>query len=100
MLFRSETLRLFISACPATRAPVFAAAWPDAFDARWPQRVVKIDPDQRKAMGYALDDAAKAVGALNRLLGADVPTAYTAAKKKWAAPVKPVAVPAGGAPAP
>ena len=56
--------------------------------------------DQRKAMGYALDDAAKAVAAPNRLLGTDVPAAYTAAKKKWAAPVKPVAVPAGGAPAP
>jgi mannose-6-phosphate isomerase-like protein (cupin superfamily)/CDGSH-type Zn-finger protein len=46
-----ETSRLFISACPATRAPAFAADWPGAFDAQWPERVVKIDPDQRKAMG-------------------------------------------------
>jgi hypothetical protein len=56
--------------------------------------------DQRKATGYALDDAAKAVAVLNRLLGTDVPAAYATAKKKWAAPVKPVAVPAGGAAAP
>jgi photosystem II stability/assembly factor-like uncharacterized protein len=54
--------------------------------------------DQRKAMGYALDDAAKAIAALNRLLGTDVPAAYTAAKKKWASPVKPVAVPAAAMP--
>ena len=50
--------------------------------------------DQQKALGYAIEDATKAVAELNRLAGSDIPAAYKAAKKEWGRSVKTVATPA------
>jgi len=51
--------------------------------------------DQRKSLGYALEDAEKAVAALNTLVSADVPAAYQrVAKKEWPRKVKAVQAPA------
>ena len=45
--------------------------------------------DERKALGYALDDAGKAVAELRKLADVDIPHAYTAAGKRWTRPGKP-----------
>ncbi|HVZ47312.1 MAG TPA: hypothetical protein VG916_00900, partial [Gemmatimonadaceae bacterium] len=49
--------------------------------------------DQRKALGYAMEDARKALAAFNRIVSTDIPAAYKAAGKAWPAVVKPVAAP-------
>ena len=49
--------------------------------------------DQRAVLGFAIEDATKAVGELNKLTGTEIPAAYKAAKKTWSAPVKVVAAP-------
>jgi photosystem II stability/assembly factor-like uncharacterized protein len=51
--------------------------------------------DQLKALGYAVDDAQKALAELNKLVGSEIPTAYkSVANKPWTRTVKPVAAPA------
>jgi len=51
--------------------------------------------DQRKSLGYAIEDAEKAVGALNTLVSTDVPAGYQrVAKKEWPRKVKAVQAPA------
>jgi hypothetical protein len=51
--------------------------------------------DQRKALGYAIEDAEKAVADLNKLVTTDIPTAYQrVAKKEWSRKVKGVQPPA------
>jgi photosystem II stability/assembly factor-like uncharacterized protein len=52
--------------------------------------------DQRKSLGYALDDARKVTGELNRLVATDIPAAYKAVGKTWSRPVPSVQPPAGG----
>jgi hypothetical protein len=61
--------------------------------------------DQRKSLGYAIEDAGKAVATLNRLTATDIPAAYRAANKSWskkvgsvAIPVAPASSPRGGTP--
>jgi hypothetical protein len=50
--------------------------------------------DQLSALGYAVEDAKKAVGELNTLVGTEIPGAYQrVAKKEWARRVKPVTMP-------
>lgn len=44
-------LHAFVSACPAADAIEWADAMPDAFDAGFPERVVRVDPAKRNAMG-------------------------------------------------
>ena len=41
----------------------------------------------------AVEDATKATGELNKIVGTDISAAYKAAKKEWAAPVKKVMTP-------
>ena len=53
--------------------------------------------DQGRSLGYAVEDAEKAVAELNKLTGADIPAAYKVAAKEWGSAVKRVAVPARGA---
>jgi len=51
--------------------------------------------DQRKSLGYAIEDAEKVVAALNKLVSADLPAAYQrVAKKEWSRKVKAVQPPA------
>ena len=50
--------------------------------------------DQLKALGYAIEDAQKAIAELNKLVSSDIPAAYKAANKDWSRKVKPVPVPA------
>lgn len=50
--------------------------------------------DQRAALGFAMEDARKALADLNRLVGTDIPAAYTAARKTWRSRLRPVAAPA------
>ncbi len=45
-----ESVKLFISACPAAAEPEWLDAMPDNFDAGAPRRVVGIDPARREAM--------------------------------------------------
>ena len=53
--------------------------------------------DQQSALGYALEDARKALTELRQLVGTDIPNAYrTVAKKAWEHPVSAPAIPAGG----
>ena len=52
--------------------------------------------DQRKSMGYAIEDAAKATAELNKLIAMDIPAAYKAVKKEWSRKVKGVAAPGSG----
>jgi hypothetical protein len=50
--------------------------------------------DQQKAVGYAIDDGQKAIGALDRLVSSDIPAAYKAtARKDWGRRVKAIAAP-------
>ncbi len=50
--------------------------------------------DQRKSLGYAIEDAEKAVAELNKLVSADIPRAYKeTAKRDWARKVKGVVPP-------
>jgi hypothetical protein len=50
--------------------------------------------DQLKALGYATDDAQKALQELNKLVTTDIPAAYkSAGAKEWTRKVKPVPVP-------
>jgi uncharacterized membrane protein YgcG len=50
--------------------------------------------DQQKALGYAVEDAQKAVAELNRLVSTDIPAAYQrVAKKEWSGKVKGVQPP-------
>ena len=50
--------------------------------------------DQRKAVGYALEDSRKALTTLNALISTDIPSAYRGAKKDWTRKVGPVRPPA------
>lgn len=50
--------------------------------------------DQRRALGYALDDARKAIGDLNRLVTTSIPAAYRTAGKSWSRSLRTVAIPA------
>lgn len=50
--------------------------------------------DQLKALGYAIEDAQKAIAELNKLVSSDIQAAYKAANKDWSRKVKPVPVPA------
>jgi len=52
--------------------------------------------DQRKAVGYAIEDARKAINDLNKLVTADVPAAYGGASA-WKRKVAPVKLPARNA---
>jgi hypothetical protein len=53
--------------------------------------------DQRSALGYAVEDAQKALGGLNTLIGTDIPAAYQqVAKKAWTRKVPAVVAPVGG----
>jgi mannose-6-phosphate isomerase-like protein (cupin superfamily)/CDGSH-type Zn-finger protein len=45
------TLTVLAAGLPAVSAPSFPGAWPKPFDASAPERVVKVDADQRHAMG-------------------------------------------------
>jgi hypothetical protein len=50
--------------------------------------------DQQRALGFAVDDARKAVTELNKLIATDIPAAYRAvANKDWGRKVRAVAVP-------
>src|SRR5262249_1182492 len=49
--------------------------------------------DQRKAVGYAIDDARKAITDLNKLISTDIPAAYGGANA-WKRKVAPVKLPA------
>jgi photosystem II stability/assembly factor-like uncharacterized protein len=49
--------------------------------------------DQQKSLGYAIEDAQKALAELDRLAATDIPAAYKAAKKPWGRAVKPVPAP-------
>ncbi|HEV8217342.1 MAG TPA: hypothetical protein VGP95_15945, partial [Gemmatimonadaceae bacterium] len=49
--------------------------------------------DQRKAVGYAIDDARKAIADLNKLATTDIPAAYGGAAN-WKRKVSPVKLPA------
>jgi hypothetical protein len=49
--------------------------------------------DQRKAVGYAIDDSRKAIADLNKLVTADIPAAYGGASA-WKRKVSPVKLPA------
>jgi photosystem II stability/assembly factor-like uncharacterized protein len=49
--------------------------------------------DQRKAVGYAIDDARKAINDLNKLVTTDIPAAYGGANA-WKRKVSPVKLPA------
>ncbi|MBL0172107.1 MAG: hypothetical protein IPP90_15555 [Gemmatimonadaceae bacterium] len=49
--------------------------------------------DQRKALDYAVDDARKATTELNRLVGTDIPAAYSATQKTWGRSVPRVTTP-------
>ncbi len=44
-------LTVLAAGLPAVARPSFPGAWPKAFDASAPERVVKVDADQRRAMG-------------------------------------------------
>jgi photosystem II stability/assembly factor-like uncharacterized protein len=51
--------------------------------------------DQRKSLGFAVDDARKALTTLNRLISTDIPATYkTIGNKSWPRPVKTVPAPA------
>lgn len=50
--------------------------------------------DQRRALGFALDDAKQALADFNRLVTAGIPAAYRSAGSAWRDPVKAVAAPA------
>jgi hypothetical protein len=51
--------------------------------------------DQRKSLGYGIEDAEKAVAALNTLVSTELPAAYQRiAKKEWPRKVKAVQPPA------
>jgi hypothetical protein len=50
--------------------------------------------DQLKALGYAIEDAQKAIAEVNKLVGTDVPAAYKSANKEWTRKAKPVVMPA------
>ena len=52
--------------------------------------------DQRKAVGYAIDDARKAINDLNKLVTTDIPAAYGGAGA-WKRKVAPVRLPARNA---
>ena len=54
--------------------------------------------DQRKALDYAIDDARASTTLLNRLIAADIPSAYKAVNKSWGRVVPRVVVPGGVAP--
>ena len=49
--------------------------------------------DQRKAVGYAIDDARKAINDLNKLISTEIPAAYGGANA-WKRKVSPVKLPA------
>jgi photosystem II stability/assembly factor-like uncharacterized protein len=50
--------------------------------------------DQQRALGFAVDDARKAVTELNKLIATDIPAAYRAtANKEWGRKVRAVVVP-------
>jgi hypothetical protein len=50
--------------------------------------------DQQRALGFAVDDARKAVTELNKLIATDIPAAYRAiANKEWNRKVRAVAMP-------
>ncbi len=49
--------------------------------------------DQRSALGYAIDDAQKAIAELNRLISGDIPAAYRSAGKNWSRRVNAVVLP-------
>jgi hypothetical protein len=49
--------------------------------------------DQQKLLGFAIDDARKAMADLNRLSGTEVPAAYRAAGKTWTRSVPLIKVP-------
>jgi hypothetical protein len=53
--------------------------------------------DQRASAGYAVESAAKAVAALNKLVSTEIPGAYKGMKKTWSAAVKTVSAPGGPA---
>jgi CDGSH-type Zn-finger protein/mannose-6-phosphate isomerase-like protein (cupin superfamily) len=46
-----QTLKLFVSALPAIASLEVEPDWPQAFDETAPERVVRVDAGQRKAMG-------------------------------------------------
>ncbi len=51
--------------------------------------------DQLKALGFAIDDAQKAIAELNKLVSTEIPSTYkTVANKDWPRKVKPVSMPA------
>jgi hypothetical protein len=51
--------------------------------------------DQRKSLGYAIENAEKVIGELNKLVSSDIPAAYQrVAKKEWSRKVKGVQPPA------
>jgi photosystem II stability/assembly factor-like uncharacterized protein len=52
--------------------------------------------DQQKSLGYAVEDAQKALAELDKLVDTDIPAAYRgAAKKEWTRRVKGVTMPSG-----
>jgi hypothetical protein len=46
--------------------------------------------DQQKALGYAIDDASKAIADLNRLIETEIPAAYKSSGRSWSRAVHPV----------
>jgi hypothetical protein len=54
--------------------------------------------DQRKAVGYAIDDARKAITDLNKLIATEIPAAYGGGSgRRWTHNVAPVRMPGQGA---
>ena len=54
--------------------------------------------DQRKAVGYAIDDARKAITDLNKLIATEIPAAYGGGNgRRWTRSVAPVRMPVQGA---
>jgi photosystem II stability/assembly factor-like uncharacterized protein len=50
--------------------------------------------DQLKALGYAIEDAEKALVELNKLVTADIPAAYKSANQEWTRKLKAISTPA------
>jgi hypothetical protein len=49
--------------------------------------------DQQRALGFAVEDARKAVTEVNKLIATDIPAAYRGVNKEWGRKVRAVAVP-------
>lgn len=64
-------LKLLASACPAAAEIGWLDAMPDNFDARQPERVVKVDPDKRTAMATRFFQML-----VDKTIGSDVVTQF------------------------